>query len=260
MPCPLPSEIHDLIIDFLHDDDAALKACCVVSKSWVPRARRHLYARIVFDARPNSRLPNIHLWMEAFPDPSDSPARYTHSLVIHESLVAIAPYISWIRAFSDIVQLHLDGDVGPHFLIPLHGFSHTLKSLRLGCRTSIPFSEMFSFVCSFPLLENLWLAASINDAMGHEWSVPSTSPKFTGTLSLRMITGIRSVVRCLVELPGGLHFTNIDLACGDVELVTNLVSSCSETLESLKVHNFVLGALFLISLCVLQSPYYYLYP
>jgi hypothetical protein len=44
----LPPEILDYIIDLLHDEPETLKRCCLVSKSWVPRTRKHLFADIGF--------------------------------------------------------------------------------------------------------------------------------------------------------------------------------------------------------------------
>ena len=249
MSRPLPPEIHDLIVDFLHDERSALKACCVVSKSWVPRARHHLFAHIVFHAHPRTHPhmrgpPQIHQWVKTFPDPSNSPAPYTRSLVICGSLTLIAPNVSWIRAFSGIVRLHLDTYGEPHsVLISLGGFSHTLKSLHLTFKDSFPPSEIFGFVCSFPLLDDLFLAPSDNLKIVHEWSIPSTSPKFTGILHLAPANGLNCAARYLVQLPHGLHFTKIVLFFKgkDAEAVTDLVSSCSETLESLRVGCFTSG-------------------
>ena len=232
MSYPFPPEIHDLIVDFLHDERTALNACCLVSKSWIPRARCHLFAHIELGAQPR-----IRQWITTFPDPSNSPAHYTRSLTIHGSLTAFRLFVSWIQAFSSIVQLHLDMDSEPYFLVPFYGLSHALKSLRLDYRTPLPPSEIFGFVCSFPLLEDLSLAPLCDTTTAYEWSVPSTSPKFTGTLGVRTSYGINSVVRCLVELPDGLRFTRMVLFfdSGDAGLVTNLVSKCSETVESLRM-------------------------
>ncbi|KAF9643160.1 hypothetical protein BDM02DRAFT_3081141, partial [Thelephora ganbajun] len=44
----LPPEILDYIIDLLHDKPETLKQCCLVSKSWVSRTRKHLFADIEF--------------------------------------------------------------------------------------------------------------------------------------------------------------------------------------------------------------------
>ncbi|KAF9789295.1 hypothetical protein BJ322DRAFT_1000309, partial [Thelephora terrestris] len=40
----IPPEICDHIVDFLHDDPKTLKQCCLCSRSWVPRTRKHLFA------------------------------------------------------------------------------------------------------------------------------------------------------------------------------------------------------------------------
>ena len=44
----LPAEMLDHVVDHLHDARDALRNCCLVSKSWVPRARKHLFADIWF--------------------------------------------------------------------------------------------------------------------------------------------------------------------------------------------------------------------
>ncbi|KAF9642961.1 hypothetical protein BDM02DRAFT_3104213, partial [Thelephora ganbajun] len=44
----LPPEILDYIVDFLYNEPETLKQCCLVSKSWVPRTRKHLFADINF--------------------------------------------------------------------------------------------------------------------------------------------------------------------------------------------------------------------
>jgi hypothetical protein len=39
-------DLSDLIIDCLQDSEYALRRCCLVSRSWVPRCRYHLFRRI----------------------------------------------------------------------------------------------------------------------------------------------------------------------------------------------------------------------
>ena len=72
----LPPEILDLIVDNLRDDEATLESCCLVSKSWISRTRRHLFAHVEFES---TECP-IHLWMKTFQDPSNSPTCYTRRL------------------------------------------------------------------------------------------------------------------------------------------------------------------------------------
>ncbi|KAF9789269.1 hypothetical protein BJ322DRAFT_977721, partial [Thelephora terrestris] len=46
----LPPEILDRVIDFLHDDLDALKQCSLVTRSFVPRTRTHLFVHINFES------------------------------------------------------------------------------------------------------------------------------------------------------------------------------------------------------------------
>ncbi|KAF9814338.1 hypothetical protein IEO21_05181 [Rhodonia placenta] len=57
-PCfHLLQELIDLVIDNLHDDPAALKACTLVSRVWTKRARHHLLKRIYI--KTNSSLQHL---------------------------------------------------------------------------------------------------------------------------------------------------------------------------------------------------------
>ena len=46
-PYLLP-ELFDHVVDFLHDSSGTLENCCLVSKSWIPRTRKYLFAEINF--------------------------------------------------------------------------------------------------------------------------------------------------------------------------------------------------------------------
>ena len=71
----LPPEILDHIIDLLHDEPESLKACCIVSKSWIPRTRKYLFAKVEFASVKDFEK-------ETFPDPSNSPAYHTRALFV----------------------------------------------------------------------------------------------------------------------------------------------------------------------------------
>ena len=240
MPSSLPSEILDLIVDYLHDDPTALKTCCLLSKSWISRTRTHLFSRVKFHLE---KAP-LKSWMKAFPDPSNSPACYSSHLLICGPPVTVVAGIdarAWIRAFDHIVALKVDTGRGGDdqvSLIPLHGLSPTLKSLSLLFR-SIPLSEIFDFVCSLPSLENLKLISGGMDDEPSEWTT-QTSPELTGALYLLVepsLGGIRTTVRRLLDLPGGLHFSKVHVGypMEDAESTRSLVSRCSGTLECLRV-------------------------
>jgi len=144
----LPQEILDLIIDHLHDERVTLKTCCVVSKSCVPRTRKHLFAHVEFH-HLNSP---IGLWKKVFPDPSNSPAHHTHSLHVDERLTNFVKYVGvvdWIRAFHNVEHLRFSF-AHRAIPVPFYGLSPIVKSLHLR-RSPV---DLY-LLCSFPLLEDL---------------------------------------------------------------------------------------------------------
>ena len=250
MPPSLPPELLDLIVDHSCDEPTILKTCCLLSKAWVPRTRRHLFAHVAFDSEESSGR-SIESWMDVFPDPSNSPAHHTRSLAISDLPALTASTtegIAWVRSFNSIVQLSIDTNLsggGEVSLVQLHGLSPILKSLRVD-RSSLPLSEIFSLTCSFPLLEDLSLhtiESSHRGLFSDPTDAPLTSPKLTGTLLLGGYPP--AVIGRLLNLSGGLRFTNISTGCldGYFGLVVDLVSKCSDTLESLCINYFSLGAL-----------------
>lgn len=103
----LPPEVSDCIIDLLHSEHKTLKVCCLVSKSWVPRVRKHLFAEVVLRS-----LDALEAWKQTFPDPVGSPGYYTRSLYISCPQVIFAAVVEengWIRAFFNVVRLRVRG-------------------------------------------------------------------------------------------------------------------------------------------------------
>ena len=99
----VPPEISDYIVDLLHGDPETLKQCCVVSKSWVPCARKYIFKEVRFN-----RISELEAWRKAFPDLANSPAYYTHSLYIGCAEAvnsADAKEGGWIRGFASVVRL-----------------------------------------------------------------------------------------------------------------------------------------------------------
>ena len=249
MACPLPPELLDLIVDHLHNEPTTLRACCLVSKSWVPRTRRYLFARVVF-VTPTCF---IESWKLAFPHPSNPLAHHVRTLVFRgldncgfSTTALAAPGVShWIRTFYRVEKLYLNflwrNDYKVSFT-QLHGFSFILKSIYL-VHVSISLSKIFDLVCSFPLLEDLGLFAISPNSDTEEWNPPSTSPRLTGTLSINRT--IHSVVRRLCDLPCGLRFSKIVVSryngLEDAASTMDLVSRCSDTLESLTISSHALG-------------------
>jgi hypothetical protein len=230
-----PPEILDYTIDLLNDDPKTLRHCCLVTKSWVPRTRKHLFAHIKFTT---PRV--LESWKKTFPDPSKSPAYHTHTLTIScpdAVRAADATEGGWIPTFSQVASLTL-----VHFITdfrPFHKFPPTLKSLRLeGSVLSSP--QIFALMGTYPLLEDLVvvchaLSTDEDDLYAPRVVIPSISPVFTGTLGIVLGMGI---THWLLDLPNGLHFRKLGLTWWhdeDLEWVRKLAIACCDTLESLDV-------------------------
>ena len=245
MPNPhLPIETLDNIVDHLHDAKRTLRNCCLVSKSWIPRTRTHLFADIRFVTEEN-----LKSWKETFPDPSSSPAHYTKSLTIscsHVVVAADAKAGGWITGFSNVVCFEIGStDVlacGPAATFaPFHGFSPRIKSLHANF-AFLWAPQFFDLILTFPLLKNLSAIAKFevpapNDSERLLTATHSSSlPTFTGSLNLQK-AGLNPIARQLLSIPGGIHFRKLTLSCVEKDplWVTGLIEGCFNTLESLHI-------------------------
>jgi hypothetical protein len=240
----LPVETLDHIVDHLHDTKDALRNCCLASKSWVPRTRKHLFANIAF-----LNVESLESWKETFPDPSTSPARYAKTLSIN-CAAAYAGAGCWIGGFSRITNLEVgtypDHDDSAISLVPFHGLSPFIKSLRVTA-PALPSSRIFDLIFSFPLLEDLavtvygvWVRIDEGSKEGEMPTAPQplSPPVFTGSLELDLFGGMEPFTRRLLSLPGGIHFRKLILIWlhrGDLLTTTTLVEECSHTLEYLDI-------------------------
>jgi len=250
MPKPyLPQEILDHIVGFLHDEPEALKACCLASKSWVPRTRKHLFAKIEFKSAKD-----FELWTKAFPDPSNSPSHHTHTMFVRCNQLIVAANareVDLIQTFSHVARLRLfwlsmDNSLRPTTddlkkisLAPFHKFSSTLKSLRLQFLL-LPYPQIFNLVHSSPLLEDFALfglspsSSDGGDIPGQQAAIPLSSPAFTGCLELHIRRGMGNPARRLLDMPGGLHFRKLALSWfqeDDLQWITEFMTRCTDTLE-----------------------------
>jgi len=253
----LPAELLDHIVDHLHDTEDALRNCCLVSKSWIPRTRKHLFAEVQFGGPED-----LDAWEETFP--VTSPGRYTKTLTIDcpEVVTAADAQIGgWIESFSHVVHLELGGssqlpgtyedDESATFLVPLRGLSPFVKSLDIDCY-SLPPSRIFDLILSFPLLEDLAmtnygyvLINKYDDSDGLPIAAqPPNHPVFTGSFKVVTI-GLAPITHQLLSLLGGIHFRKLALTSErgeDISSITALVEKCSHTLESLDITCDPLGA------------------
>jgi len=248
----LPCELLDYIVDLLHGSQTPLKNCCLVSKSWVARTRRHLFAEVHLRTAKS-----LESWKGMLPDPSTSPACYTKALLIGCPQVltvvgaeAEAEARSWIGSFLGVERLELGGrDLyacgWEAAFVLLHAFSPVIKSLRVTI-SSFPFSRFLHLVLTLPLLEDLTMI-NCHDVPPIDGDypdglstvvLPSSPPRFTGSLELRLREGLGPIVDWLLSLPSGIHFRKLVLSWfreEDFSLTTALAEKCSHTLESLDI-------------------------
>ena len=101
----LPRETLDHIIDLLCDEPETLKERCLVSKPWVPRARKHPFDVVFFLS-----VKALESWKKTFPVPSDSPSHHAHTLAVSCTLVVMescARAGGLIQTFPRVVRLRL---------------------------------------------------------------------------------------------------------------------------------------------------------
>ena len=163
MPKPyLPRETLDYIIDLLHDEPETLRECFLISRSWIPPTRKHLFAHIKFRS-----VVDLESWKKIFLNPSNSPAYHTHTLSVHcpeEVANTDGEEDGWIRGFSRVERFNLVVSGNPLAnisdlevtLTPFHGFSPVLKSLHVSYST-LQTSQIFDLISSLPVLKDLTL-------------------------------------------------------------------------------------------------------
>lgn len=231
-----PLDIINLIVDLIHDDREALKACCLISKSWVPSTQKFLFDEIRFT--DNSKFEK---WKLLFPNPAKSPAHHAHFLLVGCMNVSTEEF-SWIQSFTNITQLEVWDCMWPdrRWKTSYEPFD-TLSSINSLCmgydRQPQQFSEL---ICSFPLLKDLYILNVSNSEVFTNSNLNInqcfTLPPLTGTLVLRgELEGISHQVLNLPFVPGFQEIvwkTAIFQQKKEIPgLVTALVNRCSDTLR-----------------------------
>ena len=229
----LPPEILDHIVDLLYDDPEALRRCCLVSKSWVPRTRKHLFASVKLLSQAD-----LDSWNKTFPDPMSSPAHHARTLTV-ECIPVDTEESGWIHGFSRVERLVVDHSLAT-VPFPFPMFAPSLKSIFV-TSVLLPSSQLFDLIRFLLVLEDLTVICdnvlNVDEPKGPH-AATSTSPPLTGTLHLIVFNDLARVVQPLLDLPGGLRFRSLELAwCSESDLpsVMDLVAACSDTLESLDI-------------------------
>lgn len=160
----IPPELSDRVIDFLHDDPAALKACSLTCKAWLPSSRFQLWNRVVLrysgdgtdyaeflKASPVITSCILDLTVEFPTDRSGDTSRESEAKWMTETLI---PIFSTLRILRQL--MFLGADFGEDaFLAKICSSLSTARVVQLSMCHFSKFSRFVELVWSCPSLENL---------------------------------------------------------------------------------------------------------
>jgi len=245
----LPPELIALIVDHLHGDTAALEACSLVSRAFLPTAQAHLFENIELRFRPSNG--NIKP-MRAFisPDPCGV-LSYTQKLSVSYPGIFTAPshlddILDHFMAFSNIREFRIRLDtfnfVDRDLTSTSHYFSHfqpTLRSLDLTTFDWNP-KDLILFITFFPFLEDLSL-------LFYDPGPVTVDPRVE-VLDPNLLAPLRGTLRIRnTPLHGGfvVELTKVQTLYHTLELgghilspetkVSELVAACAPALRVLKL-------------------------
>jgi hypothetical protein len=162
----IPPELSDRVIDFLHDDWSALKACSLACKAWLPASRFHLWNRVVLrysadgtdyaeflKASPAITSCIVDLTVEFPTDRSTDTSREPEATWMTETLIPIFSTLRILRQLM-FVGAHFGEDA---FLAKIYPSLSTARVVQLSMCHFSRFSSFVELVWSSPSLENLRL-------------------------------------------------------------------------------------------------------
>ncbi|KIJ96975.1 hypothetical protein K443DRAFT_681875 [Laccaria amethystina LaAM-08-1] len=180
----VPIEIVEVIIDHLHNDNEALKACSLVSRRWVFSSRYHLVYPIKLHHK------NITDFLDLLQSPCSKIAPSIRDL----SFISIVQERNWMPSALSTIEKHLthvknltlhgvrwsrlDSTTTTSFFRGFQSVTHL--TVKAGAFSS--FSQCVEFICSFPALTTL----TANKCQWDSNTAAPPSPRFT--LSRRLTT------------------------------------------------------------------------
>ena len=230
----VPQEIVDEILDHLATDSSfrALRACALVSKSWVPSCRRHLFYTARFTSRDMDR------WLKSFPAPEESPAHHVRELRVRIVGDHCVPerFFEYARWFMN-VKMSLLGSGGLCQRRPsLWKLPQSVTSLTINMDV-VTLVQLRDIMAQLPSLDNLSLSGSpVPVDRSALLGVGTTlRGRFGGKLLLRDGCAHKDVADVLLGVPTGLRFTEVDIRCMPECLLSTvrLVEACGKTLVKL---------------------------
>lgn len=232
----IPQDIVNEILDHLAADTdfASLQSCLLVSKRWVPSCRRHIFHTTHFNSN------NIDKWLDTFLVPEESPARYVRDIRIWVGGSGRVPesFFKYTPWFTNVEKISLLGHGGiPPLQEPsLWKFPQSVTSLTINTSV-VTLVRIQDIIAQLPNLDDLSLSGYLIPVDGKELLGIGTVLRgvFGGALLLRHECADRDVINMLLEIPTGLHFTDVDIRCMSecFPATVLLAEACAKTLVRL---------------------------
>ena len=232
----IPQEIIEEILDHLVDDSHSLRSCALVSRSWVPPCQRYLFHSILFTSIRMAR------WLKAFPVPEDSPAHRVRHLLFSIGRYDDVPetFFGYIPWFANVegVTLSKHEKFHPLWIPPFWRLPESVTSLTVGPHTGTKLVQIRDIMAELPNLDDLSLSGSLlaADSMASPGVGGVLRGRFGGRLRLLRGSACEpGVVDMLLEVPNGLHFTEVQIQSMSECLLSTvrLAEACNKTLVKL---------------------------
>ena len=230
----IPQDIIDEILDYLAADSAfdvgSLQSCALISKSWVSSCRRHLFHTILFTSARITR------WLKTFPVPEGSPAHYVRDLhlsVWDHDRVPPEEFSKHTPWFTNVERMTLSGGHGSLQQLSVSSVWQSVTSLTININSVTPL-QIRDVMVRLPNLDDLSFSGYPDN-----WAPPGigtvASGRFGGQLQLSGGTTGSGIVDMLLEIPTGLHFTEVHIRSAREYLLSTvmLVEACAKTLVKL---------------------------
>jgi len=253
----LPRELVEEIMRY--NDLQTLKSCSLTSKAFYSAARPLIHRRLVLGL--GSAFPGPHVFRDPTLDQADVHhahylsaterhgfLRYGYVRELDLDLCFGEPedilQLKQLRALETVhtltIRLLIPHKVLPTFDRCFSQFVPTLRSLSLEQPRCENAHRLMEFVCQFPHLDDLALINPCGPRYepglavappGSKGPQPEQPLPFGGRL---VLDGFGSLVRSLLDLPGGIRFHSIEARSHLEDLAALLVAS-SSTLEDLSI-------------------------
>ena len=202
----LPPDVINIILDFLRPDKDALMACSLASTTWRPASQYHLFHEIklkpsdlqsFLDFADNSESNITAFVRRLIVRPSDYSRIGTIGIKFFISDVShLMKYLQGLKSLtlSDIHWLNISDETKQLLSSPKN-----IKTLELRRVSFESVRQITIFICSFPMLENLYI--SRNERMFREFldNVPNDAPKLPQNHPLHV-----HIAHMNLDLPGNV--------------------------------------------------------